>query len=73
MRCVQLCPQPHLLGVLSNSPCAFCQMKRDGAKGVDAIPHLEMWKDLPFLVRDGVIFTVDTIKSKGRPNYESVL
>ena len=31
-------------------------VQRKGAKGVEAIPHLEMWKDLPFLVRDGVVF-----------------
>ena len=42
------------------------------AQGIDAIPHLEMWKDLPFLVRDGVIFAVDTIKSKGRPGYDGL-
>ena len=82
--------------------------------GPDAIPHLEMWKDLPFLVRvrrprapkslcispvhldgsmrrhdhpttaiyliwlclpwqDGVVFSVDTIKSKARPTYQNVL
>ena len=40
--------------------------------GVEALPHLEMWKDLPFLVRDGVIFAVDTIKSKGRPGYDGL-
>ena len=41
--------------------------------GPDAIPHLEMWKDLPFLVRDGVVFSIDTIKSKARPTYQNVL
>ena len=49
------------------------KVKRFGAKGVDAIPHLEMWLDLPYLVRDGVIFAIDTLKSKGRPSYEPVL
>ena len=47
-------------------------VQRKGAKGVEALPHLEMWKDLPFLVRDGVIFAVDTIKSKGRPGYDGL-
>ena len=47
-------------------------VQRKGAKGVEAIPHLEMWKDLPFLVRDGVVFAVDTIKSKGRPGYDGL-
>jgi hypothetical protein len=41
--------------------------------GVGAIPHLEMWKDLPFLVRDGVIFTIDKLKSKARQQYDPVL
>ena len=48
------------------------KMRREGARGMEAIPHLEMWKDLPFLVRDGVIFAVDTIKSKGRPGYDGL-
>lgn len=38
-----------------------------------AIPHLEMWKDLPYLVRDGVVFSIDTIKSKARSQYQTVL
>ena len=84
--------------------------------GPEAIPHLEMWKDLPFLVKararparrvppptpppppapqpsgrrchlsqphaplpqpralqDGIVFSIDTIKSKARPNYQTVL
>ena len=41
--------------------------------GVGAIPHLEMWKDLPFLVRDGIIFSVDTLKSKARQQYDPML
>ena len=46
------------------------KVKREGAKlnSMEAIPHVEMWKELPYLVRDGVIFSVDTIKSKGRPS-----
>jgi len=50
------------------------KVKREGAKlnSMEAIPHVEMWKELPYLVRDGVIFSIDTIKSKGRPNYDSV-
>lgn len=50
------------------------KVKREGAKlnSLEAIPHVEMWKELPALVRDGVIFSVDTIKSKGRPSYDSV-
>jgi len=54
------------LGVVYN-------IKRMGASGLDALPHREMWRDLPFLVRDGIFFTVDTIKSKGKSQYESYL
>ena len=77
-------------------------MRRNGATGTDAIPHIEMWKDLPFLVRDGtprarfrggrardlahasaprdgrrrcagIFFSIDTIKSKGKAQYQSYL
>jgi len=49
------------------------KVQKQGAKGFEAIPHVEMWRDLPFLVWDGIIFSIDTIKSKGRPNYDAVL
>jgi hypothetical protein len=50
------------------------RIRRLGVKpGPEAIPHLEMWKDLPFLVKDGIVFSIDTIKSKARPNYQTVL
>ena len=45
---------------------------RKGAHGVEALPHLETWKDLPALVKDGVVFSIDTIKSKGRPGYDDL-
>jgi len=48
-------------------------VKNLGAKGLEAVPHREMWLDLPYLVKDGVIFSVDTIKSKGRAQYDAVL
>jgi len=48
-------------------------VKRNGATGMDAMPHIEMWKDLPFLVRDGIFFSIDTIKSKGKAQYQSYL
>lgn len=52
----------------------YFNMQRNGAKGLDAIPHLEMWKDLPALVWEGTIFAIDTIKSKGgKAQYEGVL
>ena len=47
-------------------------VQRKGAKGLDAVPHLETWKELPFLVRDGIVFAVDTLKSKGRPGYDGL-
>lgn len=54
------------LGVVYN-------VRRNGARGLEALPHLEMWKDLPSLVRDGVVFSVDTIKSKASGQYDTVL
>lgn len=49
-------------------------VKREGARlnSTEAIPHVEMWKELPSLVKDGVVFSIDTIKSKGKPNYDNV-
>ena len=48
-------------------------VQRNGAKGLEAVPHLEMWKDLPFLVRDGVFFAVNTLKStRWRPGYDGL-
>ena len=52
----------------------YFNVQRNGAKGLEAIPHLEMWKDLPALVWEGTIFAIDTIKSKGgKAQYEGVL
>lgn len=48
-------------------------IQRNGAKGLETIPHLELWKDLPSLVWEGIIFTIDTLKSRGRGQYEGVL
>ena len=47
--------------------------RNEGAKGLEAVPHLETWKDLPYLVRDGVIYSVDSIKSKAQSEYDAVL
>ena len=42
------------------------KVRREGAKlnSLEAVPHVEMWKELPYLVCDGIIFSIDTIKSK---------
>jgi len=61
-----------LFGIYLTAGIAY-NVRRMGATGLDAIPHVDMWKDLPFLVRDGIFFTVDTIKSKGKAQYQSVL
>jgi hypothetical protein len=45
-------------------------------KGVEVIPNVEFWKDLPFLLRDGVLLIWDGIKaltsscSKRKNNYD---
>jgi hypothetical protein len=43
------------------------------ARALASLPPAQMWKDLPALVRDGVVYSVDTIKSKGRAQYDPVL
>ena len=52
----------------------FFNVRRLGMPlGLSAIPHADTWRALPFLVRDGFVFTIDTLKSKARGNYDSVL
>ena len=42
--------------------------------GLESLPHVEMWRDLPALVRDGIVFSVDTLKSAWRrDHYQTVL
>lgn len=41
-----------------------------GAQGAELIPQVEFWKDLPFLVKDGVMFCVGLCT--GGSNYSSV-
>lgn len=38
-------------------------MKQRQLSGVEAIPHVEFWKDLPLLVKDGATYVVN--KGKG--------
>jgi len=38
------------------------RMKKLGAQGKDAIPHLEFWESLPSLIMDGVRFSIDQTK-----------
>mmetsp|Transcript_12408 Transcript_12408/g.16609 ORF Transcript_12408/g.16609 Transcript_12408/m.16609 type:complete len:262 (+) Transcript_12408:150-935(+) len=40
-----------------------------GNEGLELIPNLEFWKDLPFLVKDGIMFCVGLCTGKG---YDSV-
>lgn len=70
-----------LLGLIFSLYCGLgiaYNVRRNGAKidtaqGLaEALPHLEMWKDLPILVRDGFVFAVDTIKSKATSQYETM-
>lgn len=35
---------------------------RKGLRGIELIPHLAFWKDLPALVKEGVLFSVEKIK-----------
>ena len=36
--------------------------KRYDAQGVDMVPNIDFWKELPFLVKDGVAYTIDKIR-----------
>jgi len=49
---------------------ALINYKKYEKRGVEAVPHLAFWKDLPFLVKDGVVFTVQ--KARGRGTYATV-
>jgi len=41
-----------------------------GQQGVELVPNVEFWKDLPFLVKDGVMFCVHLVTGGG--SYSSV-
>jgi hypothetical protein len=42
-----------------------------GAEGKELIPNYEFWKDLPLLIKDGVLFLVHGCKSDSN-NYEQI-
>eukprot|EP00756_Hemistasia_phaeocysticola_P038881 Hpha_TRINITY_DN16787_c2_g2::TRINITY_DN16787_c2_g2_i1::g.76115::m.76115 len=44
---------------------AFNHQKRE-LRGVEAIPQVAFWKDLPFLVKDGGLFVVGKITGRGQ-------
>eukprot|EP00755_Sulcionema_specki_P014784 Sspe_Gene.57642::Locus_31615_Transcript_1_1_Confidence_1.000_Length_2221::g.57642::m.57642 len=50
---------------------AFMYIKRD-RRGVEAIPHVEFWKDVPFLVRDGGRFLVYKVTGKGSAPHSEI-
>ena len=62
-----------LFGLYFTLGIAYSVRRLGTPLGIEAVPHLAMWQDLPFLVRDGIVFSIDTIKSKGRPQYQTVL
>eukprot|EP01065_Artemidia_motanka_P000821 TRINITY_DN10389_c0_g1_i1.p2 TRINITY_DN10389_c0_g1~~TRINITY_DN10389_c0_g1_i1.p2 ORF type:complete len:266 (+),score=95.26 TRINITY_DN10389_c0_g1_i1:80-877(+) len=39
--------------------------QRNEKRGLEMIPHVEFWKDVPFLVKDGVTFTAQKIRGGG--------
>jgi len=41
-------------------------------EGTEAIPQYEFWKDFPVKVKDGFIFTKDTIKNRKKGEYEEI-
>ena len=42
----------------------FYKRKRYHAEGVDMVPNVGFWRDLPYLVKDGVTFTISKIFTK---------
>jgi len=34
-------------------------------RGIEAIPNIEFWKEIPFYIKDGFTFTIDKIKGLG--------
>ncbi|MES1916707.1 MAG: hypothetical protein MHM6MM_008504 [Cercozoa sp. M6MM] len=54
---------------------AAYKAKRHGARGVEAVPNIDFWRDLPGLVKDGCKFTVAKLRGKSTDaatgNYET--
>jgi len=51
--------------------CKFALKK----EGIEIIPNVHFWKDLPFLLKDGIMLPVDLIRmiaNRNKPAYESV-
>lgn len=40
------------------------QYVRQEKRGTEAIPHVEFWKDLPHLVKDGAVYSAHTVRTK---------
>ena len=65
----------YFVGFIFTAYCALgiaFKIRREKATGLDVIPHLETWKGLPSLVKDGVVFSIECVKTGGRPNYDAV-
>ena len=53
---------------------------RQGKRGSELVPHKEFWTDIPFLVKDGVVFLFTKIKdlvtgggtSAGQATYQQI-
>jgi hypothetical protein len=43
--------------------CAFNVVKYGARVGLEAMPHSEFWRDLPNLVREGVTFSVNKVRT----------
>jgi hypothetical protein len=52
--------------------CAW-KTKKQGTTGMESCPQIEFWRDLPSLVKDGCLFTVNKIRGKGGDgHYETI-
>eukprot|EP00756_Hemistasia_phaeocysticola_P032058 Hpha_TRINITY_DN16389_c1_g5::TRINITY_DN16389_c1_g5_i1::g.60055::m.60055 len=50
---------------------AFGYIKQE-KRGVEMVPHLDFWKDFPYLVKDGVMFAVNKVRGGGQ-GYSAVV
>lgn len=54
---------------------AFYKYKKLGVTGLEMLPHIEFWRDLPGLVKDGILYTIAKARAcvgKGPSGYSTV-
>jgi len=49
----------------------FYKYKKLGVSGLEAVPNIEFWRDLPGLVKDGLVYTFSKIRACAAPGGSS--